>query len=224
MLTKSLSIRSFAHLKEVVAYAFFDDALFTLLIKPGSREMLKQCLLQTYLSTQYLPEGNQYSLFAEVEEQILTESPVNYKSKIELADEEEIFVRSGVFKKVIPQVYNYTCCISGMRIIANREVQMVDACHIVPFAESHDDTVSNGLSLCPNLHRAFDRFLISIDTDYRIVVSESFMEQEDSYPIRIFRGKELQLPKDKKHQPLQQNLHWHYERFLSVNSQPQPYS
>lgn len=30
--------------------------------------------------------------------------------------------------------------------------QLVDACHIVPFAISKDDTINNGISLSPNLH------------------------------------------------------------------------
>lgn len=215
LLTKSLSIRSFAHLKEVVDFARFDEALFELLTQKESREVLKQCLLQTYFNTQQLPEGKQYSLFETVKEEILREAPVVYKRRVELADEEEIFVRGGVFKKVVPQVYNYTCAISGMRIIANREVQMVDACHIVPFSESHDDTISNGISLCPTLHRAFDRFLISVDQDYR-VVADNFLETADTYSIKSYVGKELLLPADKKYHPRLENLIWHYSKFLSL--------
>lgn len=33
-----------------------------------------------------------------------------------------------------------------------------------------DDTIGNGLSLCPNLHHAFDRGLIAIDDEYRVLV------------------------------------------------------
>ncbi|MFC4198185.1 HNH endonuclease [Pedobacter jamesrossensis] len=32
----------------------------------------------------------------------------------------------------------------------------------VPFNVSHNDKVTNGIALCPNLHRAFDRGLVSI--------------------------------------------------------------
>jgi predicted restriction endonuclease len=41
---------------------------------------------------------------------------------------------------------------------------MVDACHIVPIGRHGSDHVTNGLSLCPNLHRAFDRGLLSVTT------------------------------------------------------------
>lgn len=213
LLTRSLSIRSFAHLKEVVAYARFDDALFESLLRPEERVLLRQCLLQEYFPECPLPEGRPYTLFDSVKAEILHESPVTYRDKVASADEEEIFVRGGVFKKVVPQVYNYTCCISGMRIVANREVQMVDACHIVPFSTSHDDTISNGITLCPNLHRAFDRYLISVDHSYRVVVSTGFVENESDYPIRVYEGKEIQLPKEERYRPLPENLRWHYLRF-----------
>ncbi|WP_201288840.1 HNH endonuclease signature motif containing protein [Polaribacter septentrionalilitoris] len=40
---------------------------------------------------------------------------------------------------------------------------MIDACHIVPFSISNDDTIPIGISLSPNLYRAFDRGLITIN-------------------------------------------------------------
>ena len=61
-----------------------------------------------------------------------------------------------------------------MKIVATRDVQMIDACHIVPFSERHDDTIRNGLSLSPNFHRAFDRFLITIDKDFRVLTTSPF--------------------------------------------------
>ena len=63
----------------------------------------------------------------------------------------------------MPQVYNHTCCISGMRLVSNHGFSMIDACHIVPFSLSKDDRINNGLALCPNLYRAFDRGLILVD-------------------------------------------------------------
>jgi putative restriction endonuclease len=103
----------------------------------------------------------------ELEDKVLNESPEIYKKEIkvliEQKNEDEIFLRGSLFKREIPKIYNNTCCISGMRIDATINVSMIDACHIVPFNESYDDTVTNGIALCPNLHRAFDRGLIAID-------------------------------------------------------------
>ena len=87
---------------------------------------------------------------------------------------------------------------------------MIDACHIVPFSESYDDTVSNGIALCPNLHRAFDRGLISINSDFTVCVSDNFIE-EGAYPVRDLEGNKIDLPPNAKHWPGKENLEWHKE-------------
>lgn len=86
---------------------------------------------------------------------------------------------------------------------------MIDACHIIPFSESYDDTIKNGIALCPNLHRAFDRGLISIDDNYKVIVSKKFIESKSSYLLRQFEGKMILLPTEKKFHPSIENLSQH---------------
>ena len=97
-----------------------------------------------------------------------------------------------------------------MRIDATINVSMIDACHIVPFSFSYDDTISNGIALCPNLHRAFDRGLIAINDNYRVVVSSVFKEEVTRYGIRNFEGKEIILPKQSDYRPRKENFNWNY--------------
>jgi putative restriction endonuclease len=86
----------------------------------------------------------------------------------------------------------------------------LDACHIIPFSKNQDDRVTNGLALCPNLHRAFDRGLISIDADYKVIVSDQIMEdQSHPYGLTHFIGRRILLPSERHHQPAQENLEWH---------------
>ncbi len=104
-----------------------------------------------------------------------------------------------------------------MRITAGTPVQMVDAVcastrHIVPFAESRDVSITNALSLCPNLHRAFDRGLIQIDADYRVVVS-AVSERGGAYGIKAFDGKRSDLPEEWRYWPGLENLERHWERW-----------
>jgi putative restriction endonuclease len=205
VLNSSHSIKSFAHLKEVIEFAYFDQELYYLLANEHTRQILKQALLENYFPNTHLKPNR---LIGEIINQILHEPAAIYKSKAEGFDEEEIFVRSGIFKKEIPKIYNYSCAISGMRIIADRDIQMIDACHIVPFSESHDDTITNGISLCPNLHRAFDRGLISLDTEYRVLV-KPFTEQENFYSIKQFEGKQMLFPNNINYFPAQENLSSH---------------
>lgn len=211
VLTSSHSIKSFAQLKEVVDYASFDEDLYRLLSDDHTREVLKQTLQNAYFPKIKL-KSKHNELITTIINQILHEPPATYQQRINDIDDEEVFVRSGVFKKEIPKIYNYTCCISGMRVIVDQEVQMVDACHIIPFSQSHDDTISNGLSLCPNLHRAFDRGLISISEEYRVLV-KSFHESNNGYSIKQFEGVKILLPKKYDYFPSQTNLAKHRERF-----------
>jgi putative restriction endonuclease len=208
LLTSSLSIRSFSQLREAVAYAYLDQPLYDLLQQSESREIIFHFLLEYYFNTTGVIY-KQPELFEIVTNQILHDSPGQYQHIIEAADEEDIFIRGGVFKKVVPQIYNYTCCISGMRIISGYDIQMVDACHIVPFSLSHNDTISNGISLSPNLHRAFDRGLVAVNNNYKVIVSESFSESTSESSIKTYQGKIIILPIETSYYPSLDNLEWH---------------
>lgn len=206
LLTSSHSIKSFGQLKQVIDHAYLDEELFVLLSIEVSRQMLKKVLMDVYFPHAHpKPEKN---LFDDIIKEILYEPAASYRMKAEQFDEEEVFVRGGVFKREIPKIYNYTCAISGMRVITDAEIQMIDACHIVPFAQSHDDTITNGISLCPNLHRAFDRGLISLDSEYRLLV-KPFAEQENLYSIKQFAGRRILLPGCLQYFPAQENLAAH---------------
>ena len=129
-------------------------------------------------------------------------------------DEEEIFLRGSIFKREIPKIYNNTCCISGMKIDSTFNASMIDACHIVPFSESYNDTITNGIALCPNLHRAFDNGFIGVDDNYRVIINSNFIESADStYQIKSFEGKEILLPTSKKYLPAKSNFELHRGRF-----------
>ena len=213
------SMRSFANLNAAVDCAMIEDDLFALMKDENSNAILIQFLLEEYFpdskSNFSNTKSGQHNLFEEIEDKILNEPSAEYKQEIkklmDQKDEEEIFIRGSLFKREIPKIYNNTCCISGMRIDATISVSMIDACHIVPFSVSLDDTVTNGIALCPNLHRAFDRGLIGIDEDYRVVVSDSFREEGSSYGIRPFQGNQIKLPILKSYYPTIDNFQWHYK-------------
>jgi putative restriction endonuclease len=183
-------------------------------------EVLITFLLETYFfetKDRYNTNGSNHEI-ENIEQEILKEDPIEYvaavKKLIIEKKEEEIYLRSSIFKREVPKIYNYTCCISGMRIDTMENISMVDACHIVPFSESYNDTISNGIALCPNLHRAFDRGLIGIDEDYRVIINIAFVESDkSSYQIKIFEGAEILLPKSRNYFPSQQNLKAHRSRF-----------
>lgn len=208
------SISSLTELNNMIDYAIVNNELFQLLKDDVSNLVLQKHLIETYFPGSIFV--NDYQLNFEIDNLnglILNESPEAYKSEIKSFmaenDEDEIFLRGSLFKREIPKIYNNTCCISGMRINATTSISMIDACHIVPFSLSYDDTVTNGIALCPNLHRAFDRGLIAIDEDYKVVVSNNFIEDETSYSIKSFDRINIKLPNLKIYWPLKENFEWH---------------
>lgn len=225
-LTKSHSIRSFSALKEAVAWAEFDGELFSLLQEKESREIFRITLLERYFKEQRnAPIQAVTPYLFQLEEEILNENAEEYRARYEQLQhqlkkeelEEETFIRDGAFKKVIANLYQHTCSVSGLRVTATENISMIDGCHIKPWSISHDDTATNGIALCPNLHRAFDRGLVSLDDDYRLILSPHFSEVDGSpYQIGQFAGQQVKLPELSKYYPSQENLAYHRQHiFLS---------
>lgn len=213
-------MRSFSNLNTAVKCALINMNLVNILLTQEGRDILCSVLLDTYFpltkanfkkSSENLPNAS-----------VLNDTTEHYQSRLfELKKQldinsyqEEIFIRSGIFKREIPKLYNNSCAISGMRVDATLSISMIDACHIVPFSEGKDDTLINGIALCPNLHRAFDRGLISISNDYRVLVNNNFIENIDSpLNIRQFEGEKISLPPDQAKHPSLENLALHRKRF-----------
>lgn len=213
--------KSLIRLDAAIEYAQLNDDLFALMLDTDSNLTLQHALLHRYFPDAPLTGGpvpyGQLDMFTDITDKILHESPADYRTAMDALlaanDDEEVFLRGSMFKREVPRVYDHQCAISGMRIVATANIQMVEACHIVPFSQSHDDTIGNGMALTPTLHTAFDRGLISISADYRVLVSDAFHEQPGEYGLRRFEGRELLLPNDRSYWPGQGNLGWHRGRW-----------
>jgi putative restriction endonuclease len=223
-LTSSHSIKSLSSLKDSIAFAEMDKSLFNILLDPLVNTLFTDEILEKYFNeTKANFYSKEYSISNEFERQILNDQRSVYANRIkDLREslpkevfEEEIFIRGGIFKKEIPKIYNYHCAISGMRIESSTNAQLVDACHIVPFSLSKDDTITNGISLSPNIHRAFDRGLITINAEYIIRVSPEIRENDSPFSLKQFDGKQIILPQNIHFYPSIENLNWHRnERFI----------
>ncbi len=213
------SMRSFGNLSAAVAYATIDINLATLLLNQESRNILKQVLLKTYFPNKTLKQDSfeQDNYFDSLKNDIY-EPATAYKSKLDdlkkSLDPEtyqiEVYNRGTIFRREVVKIYDATCAMSALRVSASFSISMVDACHIIPFAIGFDNTLSNGIALCPNLHRAFDRGMIAVNDHYEIILSKSFKEnQESSYSFHKLEGKILLLPQQAEYQPSLGNFAWH---------------
>ncbi len=101
-----------------------------------------------------------------------------------------------VFRRMIMINYHGSCCITDL------DVQEVNrASHIIPWGERKDTRMDprNGLFLSATYDAAFDRSLLSLDHDYRIILSK---ELKDAYTSESFtqyflkrEGSRIRLPR-----------------------------
>lgn len=214
-------MRSLQNLDAAVSYAYLDNELYLYLQNKHNIKHFKDILLNRYFpTTKHLYSDVTQNVVESIkllENTILEEDQEKYTKSIELQEEEETVKRGTLFKRLVPRIYNYQCCISGFRVTSKFNIQLIDACHIKEFSKTQDDTIRNGITLCPNLHRAFDRGLITIDNNYQVVVSNQFIEpQQTPYGIKQFHGIKINLPKEVKYYPALANLRWHQEnKFLT---------
>ena len=215
-LTPSHSIKSLGALIAFEAYAELRTDVFEKWKLPEYRAVDRLTLMASYFTGQALPQQLPDRI-REIEHHIEHDSPAAYVARqlehIQEVEEEEQVLRSAAFKRKIPQLYGHRCAVTGLRVRSLRNANLIDACHIVPWADGYDDTITNGIALCPNLHRAFDRGLISIADNMTLLVTPDLRENDSAYAIRPFAGKQLLLPTDRQHWPAPQNVRRHRERF-----------
>lgn len=214
------SMRSLGNLTTAVKFALIDNELAELLLQPESRDILKISILDHYFPETKSNFGNNDSDdFPNIS--VLNESSEEYRRKIiELKNkvdenefQEEVFIRCGLFKREIPKIYNNTCAVSDWRLDSTKSISMLDACHIVPFSQGYDDSLTNGIALSPNIHRAFDRGLLSISENYEVLLHKSFKENNSPYNLGQFKGKIISLPMHIEYYPSLENLYIHRKQF-----------
>jgi putative restriction endonuclease len=125
---------------------------------------------------------------------------------------EELFIsrlhREREFVSVVKVAYGYRCAMSRIKVLFPDGTAECEACHIQPVALGGPDDVRNGIALTATLHKLFDRGLISISDDYRILISASVPEA-----IRRLFPKDgrIAVPELKEHRPHPKFLKFHRE-------------
>jgi putative restriction endonuclease len=95
-------------------------------------------------------------------------------------------VRDRVFRKIVLRAYSERCAITGLKLINGGGRAEVDAAHIRSVQASGPDVVNNGIALSGTAHWMFDRGLISLDDDLKILISR---QVNDVDSIRGFVNK-----------------------------------
>ncbi len=122
-------------------------------------------------------------------------------------------LRDASFARMVKAAYGGCCAISGLDLRNGGGRPEVEAAHIRPVKNAGPDRVQNGLALSGTLHWMFDRGLISVAPDYRILISHNKVPLETV--ARLIRPEQrLLLPRDRRHHPHPDYLRFHREEIF----------
>ncbi len=217
ILKMTRQINSMSHLARIVEFASLDADLFLLLQRADYREALRAQVIEVYFADQkdmfraVIAENREINTIVN----LLLENAENKNPDVSktITDTPK---RNIAFRRAIIRLYDYTCAACRLRIITLDGETAVEAAHIYPFAQSWDDSIGNGLSLCPLHHWSFDKGLFSIDDDYKMIVSNNFVESgSEGFLLCSLQAKEILLPKEKPFRPSLTMIRWHRQNTFS---------
>jgi len=137
----------------------------------------------------------------------VAEEDVTYEGK-EREAMVKVRVNQAFFRSSVLASYNNKCCITGITM-----PELLVAGHIIPWSADKKNRVNPANGLCLNaLHdKAFDKGLITITPDYKIMLSESLMDNLKKNELDVFflpfDGKKVTLPQ--KFLPHREFLEYH---------------
>lgn len=197
-------VPSVAEIRRKVAHARFDDGLWMLLSEPMARHQLRAAII-----ARYFPEKR-----TEIE---LVAGSAQCASDQVNCDSELPAGRKAAFRRIVLEIYDYTCAACGARLLIGQDT-LVEAAHIIPFSVGQNDKPSNGMALCPNHHWAMDRYLISPcpDSEYREGVWRTSRRLDNRIhgqrELVELNGKPVIRPSEDKFLPAVEGLRWRAEK------------
>ncbi len=119
-------------------------------------------------------------------------------------------INQTFFRQSVMSAYDYACCITGID-----DERLLIASHIKPWAKcdtgEERTNAENGLCLNALHDRAFDKGLITLDEDLRVVVSSSLRDalSSQTYADHFARYEGIPIRLPTRARPTQHFLAWH---------------
>jgi len=119
-------------------------------------------------------------------------------------------VNQNVFRQIVLANYSGKCAITGIDI-----PDLLIASHIIPWSANEQERLNpeNGICLSPLYDKAFDKGLIAIDSNYKVILSSEIKHRttKSFYHDNFGKidGKEIQLPQ--KYLPKKEFLEYHLD-------------
>jgi len=189
-------LRSTHLLHEHTEGAQLDDELFGFLQEDDSREALRRTLIE-----EYFDDAVQHELYdiGRVHEETYRYSRallehVRSKGGVDVDEPDEPSRNQG-FRRAVVEAYDHRCAISGIRILTADGLTAVDAAHIVPWSESHNDDPRNGLALSKLCHWIFEQGLLTIEDDHTVRLSPQITASYNTPGhLATLEGRSILLP------------------------------
>jgi HNH endonuclease len=101
-------------------------------------------------------------------------------------------LKQSDFRDKMLQIYSNKCCITGENLSV-----LLEAAHIQPYKNENSHHPQNGLLLRADIHKLFDKGLLTIDTEYFIKIDDIVV----SPYYRSLHNNKINLPSNKKYYP-----------------------
>jgi putative restriction endonuclease len=212
VLASMSTARTSRQVTENIDHVFLDPALFELVQDAVAVDALSAVLAETWFD-----RGLQDldAVVGRTREINRYERALRASSRPALIAAEAVpsYIRNPAFRRVVTETYDFRCAATGLRFVLSDGAAMVEAAHIHPFSEAGDDDPRNGLALTPDMHWAFDRYLIAPDTEFRWRVSSALDRRIPDYrTLTELDGKPLFLPREARMYPKREAIEWRMAR------------
>jgi len=116
------------------------------------------------------------------------------------------------FRESVLDAYASRCTLCRLR---HRE--LLDAAHIVSYAEGGTHLVTNGMSMCKIHHAAYDADIVGVRPDGVAEIRRDVLEEKDGpmlrHGLQEVHGRRLLMPRASAKRPSVEGLERRYERF-----------
>lgn len=189
--------------------AVLSGDLWQLLQDNAALQALRTHLLQTYFpQAQSAAEAQLPANPVDYEiERLKAEANSQFRIREvrEMPDSAGYYVRHRLFPKVIKDLYKNSCAVCAINVITDDGKTLIDAAHIMPFYQFHNDDPRNGIAFCKNHHWGFDAGWFTFSKDHRVVVSPRLQ----NVALYLEPDSKLYLPDNPQLAPAPQALKWH---------------
>ncbi|MDK9718520.1 MAG: HNH endonuclease [Trichlorobacter sp.] len=207
-----------SYLRTYALGARIDEDLFAIMQTESGRTTLREALLQSCFS-----EEAQLAL---LEQAVVNQGAFDYELMLEKQAHQPLVkevletnsykpaVRDQGFRRMVVSTYDHRCALCGIRIVTPEGHTVVEAAHIVPWSESRNDDIRNGMALCRLCHWGFDEGMLGVSINYQVITASSIgLAPNFAGSLQTLTGRAIIQPGDTALRPAQEYLGEHRHRW-----------